>query len=362
MPDPDRTQYRPTTVSPPGETLAEMLEERGLSQTELAGRTGRPVKTINEIVRGKAAITADTALQFERVLGAPAAFWQDREARYREFLARRAEAERVEGQVGWLEELPVRDMIRFGWIRKAATRPLQILECLGFFGVASVDAWRKSCAEPLAAFRATDRFQSHTGAVAAWLRQGTIEAERLDCAPHDEARLRAAIPDLRALTLESDPDVFIPRLRRMLAACGVAVVFVRPPKGCPVHGATRWLTSTKAIVQLSLRYKSNDQLWFTLFHEIGHLLLHPKRSEFLEGVGGDSPQETGANRFAADTLIPPEYTNRLGSCVAAKQNVVGFANELGIAPGIVVGRLQHDRLLMPSHFNDLKVWYRWVEG
>ncbi len=310
-------------------------------------------------MRGKAAITADTALQFERVLGAPAAFWQEREARYREFLARRSDAERLEEQVGWLDELPINEMVRFGWLRKAETKAQQVLECLRFFGVASVDAWRETFTKPLAAFRATDRFRIDGGAVAAWLRQGAIEADRIDCAAYSEAAFKESLAGIRALTLESDPTVFIPCLRERLAACGVAVAFVRPPSGCPVHGATRWISSTKALIQLSLRYKSNDQLWFSLFHEAGHILLHPKRSEFLEGIGARCPLEEEADRFAADTLIPPSKAGGLRCCVSSKQDIEAFADVLGVAPGVVVGRMQHDKLIPFSRFNGLKVRYEW---
>jgi len=79
-----KNQYCPDEVSPPGETLLEVLEERGITQAELAERTGRPRKTINEIIKGKAAITPETALQLERVLGVAASFWNARETRFRD--------------------------------------------------------------------------------------------------------------------------------------------------------------------------------------------------------------------------------------------------------------------------------------
>src|SRR3954465_12535209 len=101
-----KNQYSPSEVSPPGETLLEVLEERGLTQAELAERTGRPRKTINEIVKGKAAITPETALQLERVLGVPAAFWNTRETHYREFLAQQNEVERFESEVAWIQKFP----------------------------------------------------------------------------------------------------------------------------------------------------------------------------------------------------------------------------------------------------------------
>ena len=102
--------YEPDYAVPPGETLAEVLEEIGIPQKELAERTGRPVKTINEIVKGKAAITPETALQLERALGVPASFWNGRERRYRELLARQREARRLQRQVTWIENFPITSM------------------------------------------------------------------------------------------------------------------------------------------------------------------------------------------------------------------------------------------------------------
>src|SRR5216683_2157666 len=134
-------QYAPDTVSPPGETLLEVLESRGMSQAELAERTGRPIKTINEIVKGKAAITPETALQFELVLGIPATFWNNREQQYREALARRKETESLATQVGWLDKIPYKPMMKIGWIPQTDNKIQLIQHLLMFFGVASPRSW-----------------------------------------------------------------------------------------------------------------------------------------------------------------------------------------------------------------------------
>jgi addiction module HigA family antidote len=99
-------RYAPDFISPPGETLAEILEERNMSQSELAQHMGRPRKTINEIIKGKAEITIDTALQIELVLGTPARFWIERERLYREYLARKNENQRLKGYLDWLKQIP----------------------------------------------------------------------------------------------------------------------------------------------------------------------------------------------------------------------------------------------------------------
>lgn len=87
--------YSPNKISAPGVTLFDILEERTMTQADLAQRTGRPLKTINEIIKGKAAITSETAIQLERVLGTPAAFWNQRETNYRAYLARQKELENL---------------------------------------------------------------------------------------------------------------------------------------------------------------------------------------------------------------------------------------------------------------------------
>src|SRR5947207_12524772 len=108
--------YSPDYAVPPGDTLLEVIESLGITQAELAERTGRPTKTINEIIKGKAAITPETALQLERVLGVPASFWNNLEQNYRTALARAAERERLERQIKWLQDIPVAALDGMTWI------------------------------------------------------------------------------------------------------------------------------------------------------------------------------------------------------------------------------------------------------
>jgi hypothetical protein len=105
------------------------------------------------------------------------------------------------------------------------------------------------------------------GAVATWLRKGELHAARSPCEPFNRHLFLEALNESRKLTVITDPDELIPRLETLFAKCGVVVAFVRAPKGCPVSGVVRWLSPQKALVQLSLRYKTNDSLWFTFFPE-----------------------------------------------------------------------------------------------
>jgi len=350
-------QYQPELVSPPGDTLEELLEERGMAQAELAERTGRSKKLINEIIQGKAPITAETALQFELVLGVPARFWLEREQQHRESLARRDEAASFVAVIDWLKQVPVKDMVKLGWIERYQEPIGQLRAVLRFFGIASPDQWEASTA----AFRKSPAFESDPMAIAAWLRRGELDAQKIAYAPFDEAAFRALLARLRNLTVEP-ADHFQPPLVTLCAAVGVAVVFVPELPRTHVSGATRWLSPTRALIQLSLRHKTDDHLWFTFFHEAGHILLHGKRDIFLESGVADDEKEQAANRFAADMLIAPEAWERFVSTRDYRSKLVigSFAREIGIAPGIVVGRLQHEKKIPPQNCNDLKRRFVWL--
>lgn len=352
------TAHTPDQISPPGATLAELLEGRGMTQAELAARTGRPKQHINEIVAGKAPITHDMAIQLERSLGAPAAFWNNREARYREHLARQAEHDRLSSQIEWLAQFPVKEMTKWGWLKPVQDKVEQVRELLNYFGVASPVEWRDIWSNRQFAFRKSEAFESHLGALSAWLRRGEVVAREIASQPFDESRLRASLPKLRALTLAGEPSEFVPRITELCAAAGVAVVFVPELTGCRASGVTQWLTPEKALIQLSLRYKTDDHLWFTFFHEVGHILLHGKKDVFVEWDGADTDKEQQANRFAAESLIPAAQWKSIRSKgLYSKAAIRNFAASVGVAPGIVVGRLQHEHLLPPSHCNDLKRRY-----
>jgi len=139
------------------------------------------------------------------------------------------------------------------------------------------------------------------------------------------------------------------------------VVFVPGLPKTGLSGATRWLNPEKALIQLSLRYKTNDHLWFTFFHEAGHILLHGKKELFLEGANGmDEEREAEANAFSRDLLIPPRaWRSFIERADFSFQMVQDFAEDIAIAPGIVVGRLQHEGFFPHNRGNRLKVYYRW---
>lgn len=356
-------EFAPDWTSTPGDTIADLLEERGWTQAELALRTGFTRKHINLLLKGDAPITEETALKLEKVLGSSARFWLGLEAQYREQLGRKEEVGRLAGEAEWLKELPLSDMIKFRWVPKLADKARQVDACLKYFAVSSVDAWRAQYEQPVAAYRASAKLRRTPAAVSVWLREGERRASSIECREFDQKRFEEALTKARGLTRERDPGSFLPKLASLCAEAGVVVVVSPAPTGCPVSGATQWLSPNRALILLSVRGKSDDKLWFTFFHEAAHLLKHGKRLTFLDILGEDGltdGEEKEANGFARDFLLPMEaYKFFVGGGLLSAARVKSFADQQGVSPGIVVGRLQFDTLLPWTHLNDLKVKYVW---
>lgn len=358
--------YVPEEVSPPGETLRDLMEERSLSQAELSRRLGRPAQAINEIIAGKKEITEETALELERVLQVPAHFWLAREARYREHLARVRDMERRKGHVQWLDAFPIKALQDLGKLSPGRLTPAfksQLVdEVLRFFGVASPDGWSAQYNSVQAAFRrARPDKQTDNAAITAWLRMGEIAAEQVTTAAYSAEALTAALSAMRALTI-CDAEKIGSDLRRLTAQAGVVLVFVPALPGAHVSGVARWLNE-RPLIQLSLLGKWNDGFWFSLFHEVAHILKHPKRAVFLDdaasGAALQTIEEQEANQFAADVLVPASHRAAIDSLPLDRASVEVFAKRIGIHPGIVVGQLQHRGRIGYAHaLTTLKARYQ----
>jgi HTH-type transcriptional regulator/antitoxin HigA len=355
------TPFRPDYAAPPGWVLEEMLEAHEMSHAEFARRCGRSAKLVSEIISGKAPIEPETALQFERVLGMDARVWLNIESSYRLHRAREDEREVLAEEVEWSRQFPVNELVGRG----AITRPRDELDCvrklLAFFGVASVDAWTVRFAGASVSYRHSPSFESSTPALATWLRLGELKAEQQECAQYDRARFVAALRAIRELTTQKIED-FLPEMTALCNDAGVAFVVVQPMSKTALSGAARWLTPRKALIQQSVRHLSNDHFWFTFFHEAAHLLLHSRKSVFVDEKTKDGNAiEQEANGWAANFLVPKEEWDRfMASGPRSKGAVIEFAEEQGIAPGIVVGMLQHQGVLPWTHLNGLKHRYQWT--
>lgn len=358
--------FSPTWAVPPGRTISDLLASKRMPPKQMAQSIDLSVEDFDDLLTGKFALTAPVATRLEAVLGATAAFWLRREEQYREQLAELTEGVDPDDAdyKAWLKSLPFKQMVDFGWIDEAADKTTKLRRCLEFFGVPNLDAWNRTYGETreVAAFRTTDAHVESAPATAAWLRRGEVLADRIDCKEWNPALFEKQLSKVRELTLLPNPADFLPRLQRACAEAGVSVVIVKAPRGCRASGATFFSTPTKAVLLLSFRYLTDDQFWFSFFHEAGHLVMHyDTESLILETTtdGPKSPMEEDANQFAAEHLLPRIFQQRMPEAAKSMLGIVRLARDAGVSKGIVVGQMQHHGLVKREHFNKLKTRYTW---
>lgn len=337
-----------------------------MSQQELARRMGRPAQMVNELIHGKKALTPETALGLEKVLGIPATFWTNSESSYRLTKSRIEEQERLEGEAqAWLSEFPVAEAIRRNLlVTGSRAKPWEKAHALlRFLGYSTFTQWEAQTATA-AGLRVTDAKRASRGALAVWLREGELDGDQQEAEPYNEARFREALGALRTYTT-SDPKTFSAEMRERCAAAGVVVSFIKEYPRANATGAARWLQPDKGQIQLSLRHKTADMLWFSFYHEAEHLLgarFKDARIDGMRGIDQDAEEEAACDAFARDMLIPGDDWGAFTSKACfAESEVRTFAAEVGIHPGVVVGRLQHEHFIAYRNLNHLKMRLAWSD-
>src|SRR5580698_1862122 len=254
------TQIRlqPDAIPHPGEMVQEYLELNGWSQRDLARRTDLAPKTISEICNGKAPITPPTALAFERVFRRPAHLWLNFQRRYDEAQARARESERFFEWSDWLKKFPLKEMRERNFAIPEGASDMDAV--LNFFGVSSLESWRTVWNAYSVAYRQTHAFKVREESVAAWVREVEIQARAFPLRNYDEHLFVASLPKLKNLSRRRVDEAMMGAVQETCANFGVAVVIVPELPNTGISGCARWLTDTKALVGLTLRYKTDDQL------------------------------------------------------------------------------------------------------
>lgn len=332
-----KLSYSPDFVVHPGQTLKDELDFLKLTQVKLAQRTGISEKHISQIINGADPITPDTAIKLELVLGMPATFWNNLQKNYELNLARITSEKKIADQINKAKEFTCYpELVVLGYVEKVNNWKEKTENLLKFFGVNKL-SYIKATEE--SAFRQTqDKFNEQS--LAAWLRCGEIEANKIEVKEFNKSAVKDILPELKKLTLH--PNEFGRKLQELCASVGIAVVYTPYFKNTKVHGSARWLNN-KAIIQLNTRGAYSDIFWFTFFHEIGHILLHGVKERFIDYDGKvKNEEEREADNFATEVLIDSvEFEKLLKDRPLSKLKIEAFAKSVGTSPGIVVGRLAH---------------------
>ncbi len=348
-------EFTPDYCVHPGEILEEIIESRGISKGDLAKRTGLTPKTISQIINGKGPVTSETALALERALGMSAETWSNLDSQYRLFQARREEEEQIQKLTEWADQFPLKELKKRGVVSDLQDRQATAKELLSFFGLNSIETFNDLYLKPAVSFRRSVKQQISNESIAAWLRLVEMRGMEFDTVAYNPAVFKQKLQKIRSFTL-LQPKEALERLPKECAEAGVAFVVepVLPKTG--LYGATRWLNRSKAILAVTLRYRYEGQFWFSFFHEAGHIVLHGRDRTVIDG--GDSGEDTlerEADGFAGEILFPKkEWNEFLKRGKFYEGDINSFAKKIGLAPGIVVGILQHDNLIKKDWHNGLK--------
>ncbi len=347
-------KFEPDYTVSPGEVLEETLEARGIKKGDFASRCDLSSKTISLIINGKAPVTPETAIMFERVLGVSSLIWLGLESEFSLKKAKKEQENTIAKKIINLKRFPIKELVSRRYIIKTNNKLNVADNLLDFYAVGSFGALDNQINFYSERFRHSPAFKSSPEALSSWIRMAEVYADNIESEPYNRNKFIKALKEIREMTTNS-PIECIPEIKRLLKESGVVFAIIPELKDVHLSGATKWISKNKALMILSLRYKTNDHFWFSLFHEAAHILLHGKKEIFIdEVIVNNTLEELEANKFASDILISPKQYEKLSGVRFTKELIVSFASQINVAPGIVVGRLQHDKKIPPSHMNGLK--------
>ncbi|MEF2549079.1 ImmA/IrrE family metallo-endopeptidase [Aurantimonas sp. E1-2-R+4] len=355
----DGQEFTPDWFSKPGDSLRALMLRRGLTTKDVAKHLHGGMATLRSLLDGTASVDKPRAAALAEHLGGTVSFWLKRQANYEVALERAVDrAAATEGEDWLLLQVPGEKPRGRLSVEK---RRSEVRRRLTFFNVGTLNAWDarygRICSNTL--FRKSETFTADDAATLMWLRMGELGADLVDTRTWSAGNLQDRLDEIRKLSKVKDPGLFLPKLRELCSEAGVAVVAKRAPQGCPASGASRMVAPDKAMILLSFRGLSDDKFWFTVFHEIGHLLLHGACTFVDADMDGVDEVECEANQFASRCIVPERNADEFEQLKPAREEVVRFSVRVGVAPGLTVGQMQHGRMIRQDQLNYLKRRWKW---
>ncbi len=351
------SKFIPSMAFHPGVTLAEKLKEIDMSIKEFALRASKPEKTIHAVIKGESSVTSDMAVAFESVTRIPAHFWLNKQRNYDEYQARARKEATIAEACEWAKCFPYSQMVKLGWIEPVKTPQEKAKVLLSFFQMSSVKAWEDYYINQKLkiAFRISLAHTKDPHSVSAWLRQGELQAAEMKTPDYSEVKLKDLIPLLKSVMIYQPSD-FASKVRELCAEVGIKLVYTPCLQKAPVGGSTRWINGTPCI-QISGRHKRYDIFWFTLFHEISHILLHGKKDIFLEDdchTEDEQKKENEANQFSSHVLLSrADEDEIIRNGVFTPDAIKEYADRFNTHPSVIVGRLQHHKVIPYTKNSDM---------
>ena len=333
----------------PGETLAEVIEDRDMTQRELALRTGMTEKHISTVIHGQKGISAAFAKKLEYALGIETSFWMNLQANYDRELLEFEELNNItEEELSVLKNLKEVTEVwtAYGWLDGEANPAAIVLDYRMIFGISNLlDTPKISYA---AAYRAQSKNTSVDPYVLfAWQRMCELLTKNIEIADEvNVEKLRLKIPDIKKVMFMRANQIQR-KLSEIFSECGIGFRIVPNFTGAPVQGFIKRTEDGALILCMTLRQKFADIFWFTLFHEIAHILNGDTKREFLDfdSVSGDV--EAKADSMARELLIDSDEYHAFIASKGYRHNgeIEKFAASQNVRDYIVQGRLMKEEVI-----------------
>lgn len=354
-------EYKDIVAFHPGYYIAEIIEDMDMNQAEFALRMGTTTKTLSKLVNGQANISNDLAKKLSVMMGTSIDIWLNLQTAYDQKLIEIEKEKDFDAQVDIVKVIDYKYFVEV--LRLPSTKDIQerIANLCSAFHVADL----RILLQPdfLVNFRSGTSNVGEKNIInsRAWIQTAMNIAKDITTSPYNPEKLKAYLPELRAMTLQK-PEIFYPRMKEIFAECGVAFVLLPHLKNSGVNGAVKWISEDRVVLAMNNRGLNADKFWFSLFHEIKHVFQHRTKTTFVNSVKEmmdmNDKLESEADHFAKDYLIPPAALNQFAPTKYTSDNeIVAFAESIGIHAGIVVGRLQHEGILPPNRGTKLKENY-----
>lgn len=364
----NKMEYQELIAFHPGYYVKDYIDEQGITQEELAKRLQTTPKYVSDLVHGRINLTEEMVLKLSTVFGTSTKMWLNLNQKYIEKKIEIEKQRRIDTECDLVRKLDYKFWVELGVVKAKQTSSEKVQELQKYFKVSSLSVLNQR--DFLVKYKTSVAEVTDVNVINAnaWVQTAINIGTQSAVEPFDRKKLVETIPEIRSMTVQ-DPVVFYPKLKKILASCGVALVLLPNLKNCGVNGAVKWLGKEKVILALNGRRKYADTFWFALFHELGHvlqqrikvLLVSEKNKTGFETDDLIQRLEVEADIFSQNTLIPSKDYNafvEMNPKGFTAEGIQKFASEINILPGIVVGRLQRDNYLSyQSSLNRLKIKY-----
>ena len=364
----NKIEYEELIAFHPGYYVKNYIEEQGITQEELAKRLQVTPKYVSDLVNGRINLTDEMVLKLSIVFGTSTTMWLNLNQKFIEKKLEIEKRKQLDAECELVRQIDYKFWVELGLVKATRVATEKVQELQKYFRVSSLSVLSQR--DFLVQYRTSvsDVTDINVINANAWVQTAINIGSEEQVEVFDKKRLSAAIPEIRSMTVKH-PKEFYPRLKELLASCGVALVLLPNLKNCGVNGAVKWLGRDKVILALNDRRKYADTFWFALFHELGHvlqqrikiLLISEQNKADLEMDSLLQKLETEADAYSRDILIPRAEYDAFLERTDGNFNVnviTEFAEKINILPGIIIGRLQQEKQLSyQTTLNSLKVKY-----